>query len=290
MRPSLLFAAALFAAAVVVASPTWADDKKVDDDKTFTIKAPPILAKGKSVKVNEKVTIKEASKLGDLNLKKQKEQLHVYVEKTIDADDKATTRKKFSRAYESAKEIEGDESTKLPYHGRTIIAESSDGKWELTAEGKPALDSDDLKELSERINRSEKAQDALYPKKAVAVGGKWTMDSKEVAKLLDSPIVKIDADSIKGEGKLVKAYKKGDVQWGTLEYVITFESTVLQFKGLKGEVNATIDQPLDGSSQASKAVSKVKLSGKGEVEFNCMKVNYDIAVEQASEAEVTDVK
>jgi len=289
MRPYLLCAVALAALALVVVRPTWADDKKSDDDTKYAVKAPMPLAKGKSLKVNEKVTIKEASKLGDLNLKKQKEQVHVYVEKTLDADEKNNTRKKFSRVYETAKEIEGDESTKLPYHGRTIIAEGSDGKWELTAEGKPALDSEDLKDLTERISRAEKLQDSLYPKKAIAVGDKWTMDAKDVAKLLEGPVVKVDGDTIKGEGKLVKAYKKGDTQWGTIEYTITFDSTVLQFKGLKGEVKATVDQPLDGSSAAGKVSSKVKLAGKGEVDFNCMKVAYDISVEQMVEADAAEV-
>src|SRR4051794_34857997 len=102
MRPYVLCAAALFAVALVVARPSRADDKKPSDDdsKKYTVKPPPTPAKGKSVKVNEKTTVKEASKFGDLNLKKQKQLVHVYVEKTLEEGDKTNTRKKFSREYE----------------------------------------------------------------------------------------------------------------------------------------------------------------------------------------------
>jgi len=284
MRPCVLCAAALFALVLVVARPTWADDKKPSedkkpsDDKKYTVKAPRPPAKGKSVKVSEKVTVSEKAKVGDMNVASKKKQVAVYVEKTLDADEKTGTRKKFSRVYESAKEYEGDESSKLPYHGRTIVAKRDGDKWELSAEGKPELGEDDLKDLTMRITEAEKPQDALYPTKPVAVGGKWALDAKEVAKFLDGPIVKVDADSIKGEGKLVKAYKKGDVQWGTIEYTITFEATLLIFKGLKSELKATVDQPLDGGSSAGKATSNVKIAGK------------DLAIEVATEMEATDVK
>jgi len=216
MRPYVLSAAALFVVALIAPALTRAEDKKADDklevdDKAVTIKAPSILPKGKSIKVTEKSTRKEVVKFGDVNLNKEKKTTLVFVEKTLDVDEKENRRTKFSRNYEKAKEVEGDESSSLPYHGRTVIATKKDDKWEVSAEGKPALDEDDMqvKELVEHINQSEKRQDALYPKKPVAVGGKWTMDAKEVAKLFEGSPVKVDTDSIKGEGKLLKVYKKG---------------------------------------------------------------------------------
>jgi len=291
MRPYVLCAAAACGLAFFAFGPTRADDKKADD-KEYTIKAPSVLPKDKTIKVTEKTTRKEAVKFGDNDITKQKKVTFVYTEKTLDADEKEGTRKKFSRTYEEAKEVEGDESSKLPYHGRTIIATKSDGNWELSPDDKKDLDTDDLevKELAERIKQSEKRQDALYPKKPVAVGGKWTMDSKEVAKLLSGPLVKVDPDSIKGEGKLVKVYKKGDKQWCTLEYTVTFEASIQLFKGIKGEVKATADQPLDGTPTQTKGTSKVKLSGKGEVDFNCAKIAYDLSAEITTDGEVTEAK
>jgi hypothetical protein len=85
-------------------------------------------------------------------------------------------------------------------------------------------------------------------------------------------------------------YKKGDKEWGTLEYTVTFESKVLTFEKIKSELKVTLDQALDGSSQAVKGTSKIKLTGKGEVDFNCMKVAIDLSFDSTTEAEATEVK
>jgi hypothetical protein len=293
MRSKVLSGVALFAIALLAAPLSWADEKKGDDEK-YTIKAAKFPAKGKPVKANEKITLKSVSKIADgdgnvlMNVNKTKTMTRVYVEKTLEVDDKANKRKKFTRKFEVAKDVEDDEAENKPYQGRTIVYEKSDGEWKLTAEGNPELDASDLKELSEQINRGERPEDALYPKEAVKVGGKWTLNGKDVAKFFDT--LKMDGDSVKGEGKLVKAYKKDGKQWGTLEYTITFESELGPLKKVKGELKVNADQALDGSTTAHKSTFKIKWADKRTIEANCMKLNVDFKVDLSVEGEQTDVK
>jgi len=293
MRPIVLSGAATFAVALLVVPLGWADEKKADDEK-YTIKPVKFPAKGKAVKVNEKTVLKSVSKITDgdgnaiMDVDKAQTFLRVYVEKTVEVDDKANKRKKFTRKYEKAKDVEGDESENKPYQGRTIVYEKSDGKWALTAEGNPELGDSDLKDLSEQVNRPEAPEGAMYPKKPVKVGDKWTLNGKDVAKVFEA--LKFNPDTVKGEGKLVKAYKKGDQQWGTMEYVITFESELGPLKKVKGEMKATVDEALDASTTAGKAAFKIKWAGKQTIEANCQKINVDFKLDVAVDSERSDVK
>jgi len=281
MRPFVLSALALAAACVLAAPLTRADDDKKSDDEKYTIKVAKFTPKGQPIKASEKVGVKSAVKITDgdgnllMDVKQDKSTLRVYEEKTLEVTEGKRT--KYSRKYEKAKDVDGDESDNKVYQGRTIIYEKSDGKWSVTAEGKPELSEDDLKDLSEQVNRSDRPEDALYPKKAVKVGDKWTLPAKETAKLFET--LKMDPDTLKGEGKLVKAHKKGKQQWGTIEYVISFESDLPGLKKAKGTMKATIDQPIDGSSAESKGTFAIKWAGKQSVEQNCMKFNVDFAID-----------
>jgi hypothetical protein len=294
MRPIVLSSAAAFAVALLIAPLTWADEKKAADDEKYTIKAAKFPAKGKSIKVNEKTVLKTVSKVSDadgnavMDVNKTQTFLRVYVEKTLEVDDKANKRKKFSRKYEKAKDVENDESENKPYQGRTILFEKSDGDWKLSAEGNPELDASDLKDLSDQVNRGERPENAMYPKEAVKVGGKWTLNGKDVAKLFDT--LKMDADTVKGDGKLVKAYKKGEQQWGTIEYVITFESELGPLKKVKGEMKAIVNEALDGSTTAGKAAFTIKWAGKQTIEANCQKLTVDFTLNITLDSERGDVK
>src|SRR5262249_35027131 len=155
-----------------------------------------------------------------------------------------------------------------------IVFEESEGKWKLSAEGKPALSADDLKELVDEANKeADKPDDLFEPKDPVKVGGKWDLKAKDVAKYFEE--FKMDPDTIKGTGKLVKAYKKGKQQGGTLEYVITFEAELGEIKKAKGELKMTVDQAIDASTTAGKATFTITMSGKQTIEQNCQKYNAD---------------
>src|SRR5262245_43619246 len=226
MRPYVL-CAALFAVALFVARPTRADDKKsADDDKKYTITPTHFPAKSKSLECAVSTTAVTTTKVigGDGNvLREQKDNWsseRAYVEKTLDVDGKAKTRKKYSRAYEKATDLEGGQAEDKPFSGRTILFEKSDDNWKVSAEGKPALNDDDLKELADAARMEAQSIDFIYPKKAVKVGEKWKQAAKDVAKYFVE--FAMDPDTVKAEGKLVKVYKKGKQQWATIEHVITF--------------------------------------------------------------------
>jgi len=294
MRPFVLSVLAL--SAVALAGPGIAggdDDKKASEDEKYQIKTTKFPAKDKPVKINEKTVIATANKAIDdrgnvlREAKSQKTLLRVYVEKTLDVDEKANKRKKYSRAYEKAKDVEGDESQSKPYQGRTIVFEKSDDKWTLEAEGKPELGEDKLKELADEVNKdADKDDEFFYPKKAVKVGEKWTVPGKDFAKFFDE--LKIDAGSVKAEGKLVKAYKKGKQQWGVIDFVFTFTSEVEEIKKAKGELKFTVDQALDASTTAGKAAFTLTLTGSQDVEKGDKKGVVETTVTMTYSNETTD--
>jgi hypothetical protein len=264
-------------------------------DDSYTIKPAKFVAKGKSVKVTDKMTLTSVAKVTDkdnklLNEDKSvKTSLEIFTEKTLAVDEKSSKRTKFSRTYEKAREVENDESETKPYQGRTILFVKSDGKWKLTAEGKPDLGDNDLDDLADEVNNSSgKSEEALYPKKAVKVGEKWTLSGKEIAEFFKE--LSMDPDSVKGEGKLLKAYKKDGQQWGTIEFVITFKSAFGELKKGSGELRATIDESIDGSTTAGKATIKITMSGKQMVEKDGKNLNVDLKVEMTINGDRVDVK
>jgi hypothetical protein len=223
MRLSVLSLAAL-CAAVAAAPLTRADDKS---DEKYTIKVARFPAKGQPIKGDEKlqqnamVTVTDGDGNVVMDSKQDKTSVRVYVEKTLDVANGRRT--KFSRKFEKATDKAGGEAEDKPYAGRTVLFEKSDGKWGTTAEGDATLSEDDLKELTEQARRADdpdRSPDAFYPKKPVKVGEKWALSGKALAKAFDT--LKMDPDTVKGEGKLLKAYKKGKQQWGTIEMVFTF--------------------------------------------------------------------
>jgi len=288
MRPVLLSVAALCAASLF-ATVGWAAD-----DEAYEIKTAKFTPKGKELKVNDKTVFTQVIKATDpdgkvvSNKKTQKTELRTYVEKTLAVEkDKRT---KYSRNYTKAKDVVGDETENKPYHGRTIIYEGSDeSKWKLSAEGKPELDADDLKDLADNVNKSAGRSDKiLYPKKAVKVGDKWELDAKEVAAFFEE--LRINQKSFKGEGKLVKAYKKNNQQWGQIELTMAFDAPLGDLKGGKATLKATMDQPIDGSSAAVKANLTLTLSAKTQVEQNDMKFDVSATVILAIASEHDDEK
>src|SRR5262249_42479188 len=145
-----------------------------DDDTKYEIKVAQFVAKGKSVKTTEKTDVTSTVKVTDdngnalMDTKNKKSMHRVYVEKTIELNEKKTKQKKYTRKYEKAKDVENDESENKPYQGRTIVYELSDGTYKLSAEGEPELGDSDLKELADEANKGDtNLEEALYPKKAV---------------------------------------------------------------------------------------------------------------------------
>jgi hypothetical protein len=148
MRPYLLCAAALSAAALAAAPPR-ADDKARQDDTKYAIKPTEFVAKGRSARFDMKATFSSATRKTDGDgavLEEQKENkssLSLYVEKTLEVDDKGK-RTKFSRAYRKARTASGGRAEDKPYHDRTVLFANVKGKWKVSAVGKPQLDAGEL--------------------------------------------------------------------------------------------------------------------------------------------------
>ena len=145
----------------------------------------------------------------------------------------------------------------------------------------------DLSELSGEVNKSAKKDEAvLYSKKPIRVGDKWTPVGKDVAKFFAE--LSMDPASVKAQGKLTKAYKKAGKQWGTVELVITFDADLGEIKKAKGEIKATIDQAIDGSSTAGKATFEVTMIAKQTLEKDCKKYVVDYMLSATIRAERAD--
>ena len=121
MRRFVLSVAALCAVSLVSIGPELAraDDKK--SDETYTIQVAKFVPKGKSVRCTDKADVSSRVKVSDdqgtalTDKKTVKTSLRVYVEKTLAVNEKDGKRAKYTRAYETAKDIENDESESKPY-------------------------------------------------------------------------------------------------------------------------------------------------------------------------------
>jgi hypothetical protein len=114
---------------------------------------------------------------------------------------------------------------------------------------------------------------AVLPKKAVAVGDTWPVDAKAVLKQVagDTADKAFDLAKARGTGKLVKAYKKDDRQFGELEIELAAPLTALpgtEFKCRPGgtfTMKLALDSCIDGTAEAGTVKGEVKFAGTADV-------------------------
>jgi hypothetical protein len=265
----------------------------------FTIKFKHGSDPGKSVVVKE--TNKETTSytVSDANGKVRRGKEagtteEVYTETVLEKGDKQS--KKFKRIYEKASRIVDGEKAQLPYEGRTIVFELKDGKYEAAAEGKPAVDPQVLDGLARRASSNDDSQDqAMLPMKPVKVGDKWAVDVKALAKgLAKDGGLEIDIDKTKGDVTLTKAYKKDGTQFGVLD--VTIKLAVKSLGTLKfdppaaGDLKATLDVAIDGTSPVGSETSTSKLEGKGVTMEMGQKRTIELNVDSTSKKEISAEK
>jgi hypothetical protein len=122
----------------------------------------------------------------------------------------------------------------------------------------------------------------------VAVGDTWDVNVKEFLKDLsgEDEVKAFDLDKAKGTGKLAKAYKKGDRQFGVLEIDLTTPLVALpgtEFKceaGSKFQLKLTLDVCIDGSAEAGDMKGDLKFSGKAKASQGGMDygLEFDVSV------------
>jgi hypothetical protein len=119
----------------------------------------------------------------------------------------------------------------------------------------------------------ETIQGAVLPKKAVAVGDTWPVEAKDVLKQIagDTAEKAFDMTKAKGTGKLTKAYKKDDKQYGVLEIELAAPLIALpgtEFKCRSGaafSMKLALDTCIDGTAEAGTVKGEVKFAGTADV-------------------------
>jgi hypothetical protein len=155
----------------------------------------------------------------------------------------ATSATKATRAYKKAeKSKDGGPMRPLSYSGKTVHIEKKAGGFTFTVNGKP-LFGEEAKKFKDLYDKSEKfTNEDMLPKKAVQVNEKWPLDQLIISKLSKEFDAPMNAEKSHGTGRLTKAYKKGDQQWGVIE--IKLEVALDASKGganISGTLNMTTD-------------------------------------------------
>jgi len=240
---------------------------------------------GKSSKVVARATTRSAFSvaLGDKVLSEEKKvevQEQQYSEKVVKAG--ADKPDKFTQNYTKA--VKGREGmpVELSYTGKTIVFERKGGAYVVTSE--EGVDAQDLDQFTKRANRPEQLKE-LLPKTAVKAGDSWTV-GKEVLAFLGTDsgaALGVDASQLKARGKLVKAYKKGNEQWGTVELDFTVPMTklgpLLLDTRLDLKFKMTIDTAIDGSSTAGEGRGTLALKGASTFMQNGMTFRINVSID-----------
>jgi len=252
-------------------------------DTTYTIKFKSRPDVGKSMLITKIEKEANAFKLTDATGKVLKEDKGDELKETIstvtvlEGGDKKP--KKFKEVYEKAASTKGDKTSEKSFSKRTLNYEWKDGKYEVKAEGEPALIAQELESLAAKASKPE-ADEVMLPKKPVKVGESWTLDPSEIAKSFDD--AKLDASRIKAEAKLVKVYDKDGKKFGVIDVDLKLPMADLPGIKLDGptylELKMSLDTAIDGSSTAGKMTGTGKMLGKGSIDQAGMKFNVEISV------------
>jgi len=259
-------------------------------DTAYTIKLKHRPDKGKSVSITSSEKTSKGFKVVDGDGKVLKEGKDddtkdtVYTVKIVEGGEKKP--KKFTETYEKASVTVKGKPVDEPYKGRTIVYELKGDKYDVTAEGQPAIDETVLTRLAKKANKSDEESDAFLPKKAVKVGESWMLDPKVLVKAFGDEDA-FDVSKIKGEGKLLKVYDKG--KRGIIE--VSLKVPMKEPPGIKFdqspifEFTLTLDSAIDGSSTAGKMTGVGKLVAKGKVDKFDVEITAGVNTTQEQSAE-----
>ena len=251
--------------------------------QTHTLKIKGSPAPGKSMAVTESAKLNIAFSVSlDNNVlmedKKVAEEAKEYIEKVLEAGDKGPT--KFTLTFKKAVKGEEGNVSKLSYDGKTIVFERKGDKFEATPQAGD-VEEKDLAELLKKVNNKSN-EGNLTPKDPVKVGDTWPLTKEALGSFLGELKDGADFDKLKGQGKLLKAYKKDGQQWGSLEIALSvpirkFGPLELE-KTIPFDLKLTLDTPIDGSSTANQVKGTVTVRGKSQVEQNGQTIMIDIDV------------
>jgi hypothetical protein len=143
-----------------------------------------------------------------------------YDETILERPDLKKMATSLKRVYQKATAKIGDETTVLPYQGKTVLIDKKGDKYQFRYENGGEITGKDAEHLDKEFNKDSDAVDPenlLLPSKAVAVNESWKIAMPEFLKEFEkSTKMKVDAQKASGSGKLVKAFKKDGRQYGDL--------------------------------------------------------------------------
>jgi hypothetical protein len=150
-----------------------------------------------------------------------------YKETTLERE-KGKRATKLRREYTKATVKVGKNETTLPYQGKTVLIEKKDGKYRFTIEGGEELTGKDAELLNKSFNKGDDSEDEtldkiILPQKPVKVNETWKIDPDALVKAFSKDTKQsfpLDKSKTGGTGKLVRAYKKDDKQFGVLDVKI----------------------------------------------------------------------
>ena len=206
---------------------------------------------------------------------------------------------KVKRTYKKAQRVIDGDRRALIFQGQTVNIEKKDGDFTFQIEGGEAIEGEDAKELHEEFNKggTRKLFESFLPKKTVKINEAWKFDVGVLAKEFSKDgKIEIDAEKSTGAGKLTKAYKKNDHQFGVVELTVTLPITALINDGnktptkqgklvIKFELDGRIDGGLD------QAQTHVTFDGdiRGDINANGMDFSVEITIRGKAEEQRTPV-
>jgi hypothetical protein len=160
--------------------------------------------------------------------KKEERVITEAFKETIQEKVKGKKATKLRREYTKATVKAGKNETTLPYQGKTVLIEKKDGKYHFTIEGGEELMGKDAELFDKSFNKADDSDDellekAILPQKPVKVNETWKIDSDALVKSLTKDMkqaLPVDKSKAGGTGKLIRAYKKDDKQFGVLDVKI----------------------------------------------------------------------
>lgn len=213
--------------------------------------------------------------------RKERTILQSYKE-TIVAKEEGKRAAKLRREYTKAIVKTSDKETTLAYQDKTVLIEKKDGKYHFAFEDGKELTGNDAELLNREFNKGGDDGDdadmekAFLPAKPVKEGATWKIEAEAITKAFEkgaSQPLPMDKGNVKGEGKLLRAYKDGDRQYADMDIDITIP--------LKGEFPLGKGQtaPIGSGSQMVMKIRYKKICIDGAASDRVTDMSFDMKLD-----------
>jgi hypothetical protein len=211
----------------------------------------------KTTETTSKLTDADGKVLNDDNSKGS--ETFVYTQTILEKPDKHSPPTRVRRQYERAEKKDGDKTTRMAFHGKSVLIEKKAGKWRFHYENGPELALEDAIVVyrnfhdDETVREEEGLPKMLLPKRPVKVGETWPLDAETIAKKSEKALLfRLDPAKAAGSGKLQRVYQQDGRQFGVLEF--TLDMPIAETgkdkadEGSRLSQKGTIDGCIDGTS------------------------------------------